>query len=521
MKTPSDELFKLIKSMDKAEKRHFKLFSMQPNAGSKSKNYLVLFDAINKQTNYNESQLVKNIKKREVINNFIKAKNYLQESIISFLVHYHSGASADSMLRRLLERSEILTTKRLFKPALRTLLKAEKLALRLENYSYLVIINNQKLNVYIYGNLLREMEEYLQDGIRASLDHMSRLRNFVEIKNLNIATTLNYLRKRKYGKFNRQEVDKISDSPVLKSLDKATSFPAKVSFNNIRNFLQALTPGNKEVEYERLKSWLAYLERNIDKLQNGEEHYIVAFSTIALMTDELKGGLRELNELYNKLTVFYSNLPPKKKNNQLTFYYIRILNNYLDAFLKFGKPEMAGIIFKEIKKVESFNARAELNSSTKMLLYNNMFYAAFLLGQFREAMKWITKIIHSKDETGLDIQSAARISLLIIHFELENADLLPSLFRKTERFLMKNNCYNEFERTMIRFFENEYPEANNKLDRIEAFKKLKQKFEYLIRAQKKPEAFNFFDYISWVESKIQHRPLNDIIKDRSPNSRQQ
>lgn len=501
--------------MDIAEKRHFKLYARQRNAGSKSKNYLVLFDAINKQASFNDSQLAANIKKTTVINDLIKAKNYLLESIINFLAHYHSGTTDNSMLRNLLEKSEILTAKRLFKQALRTLLKAEKLALRLENYSYLVIINNQKLNIYIYGNLLPEMEEYSQNGISTSLEYMKHLGNFIEIKNLNILTTLNYLRKRKYGRFNKLEVDQIAASPMLTSLNKATSFPAKVSFNNIHNFLQALTSRNKKVEYQRLKNWLTYLENNVNRLQNGEEHYIVAFSTMALLADQLKGGLNELYELYNKLILFYSNLTAKKKSNQLILYYIRILNNYLDAFLKFGVPEMADIIFKEVKKVESFNARAELNSSTKMLLYNNMFYAAFLLGNFHEALKWITKIIHSKNETGLDIQASARISLLVIHFELGNSDLLPSMFRKTERFLLKNNCYNMFERTMILFFKNKYPEANNKADRIEAFKKLKRKFESLYRIQNQSEAFNFFDYISWADSKIQQRHFLDLIKDKS------
>lgn len=515
MKTPSDELFKLIKSMNIAEKRHFKLYAMQKNAGSKSKTYLELFDAINKQSSYNEFKLASNIKKKGVINNLIKAKNYLHESIINFLAHHHSGTTANSQIRNLLEKAEILENKRLFKQALKTILKAEKLALSLENYPYLIIINNQKLNIYIHGNLLPELEAYQQNGIKASADYMKHLSNFIEIKNLNILATLNYLRKRKYGEFNKQEVKYITDSPFIKSLTSADSFPAKVSLNNIHNILQALTPRNKKVEYERLKKWLTYLENNNDRLQNAEEHYIVAFSTLSLLADQMSGGLNELKELYNKLALYYTNLPTKKKSNQLILYYIRILNNYMEAFLKFGVPDMASIIFKEIKKVENFHAKAESNSSTKMLLYYNMFYAAFIQEKFREALKWLTNIIYSKGESVIDIQSAARVSVLLVHSEMGNFDLLHTQLNKSKRFLLKNNHFSPFEKTMHYFFEKEYPAITSKNEKTKAFERLERKLKLLYRKQLVPENFHFFDYFSWIKSKIYNRPFLDVLKEKT------
>ena len=51
---PSIELFKLIKSLTKSEKRFFKLSS---SLQSGEKNYLKIFDAIEKQDEYVEEEI--------------------------------------------------------------------------------------------------------------------------------------------------------------------------------------------------------------------------------------------------------------------------------------------------------------------------------------------------------------------------------------------------------------------------------------------------------------------------------
>ena len=53
-----DHLFQLIKSLNKGEKRHFKLFVSRHKGGENAK-FLKLFDIINNQTNYNESKIDK------------------------------------------------------------------------------------------------------------------------------------------------------------------------------------------------------------------------------------------------------------------------------------------------------------------------------------------------------------------------------------------------------------------------------------------------------------------------------
>ena len=57
----SDQLHKLIKSLSKPEKRYFKVFSSRHIIGDEN-NYQTLFDAIDKQEEYDEEKLMKKFK---------------------------------------------------------------------------------------------------------------------------------------------------------------------------------------------------------------------------------------------------------------------------------------------------------------------------------------------------------------------------------------------------------------------------------------------------------------------------
>ena len=52
MKTPSTELFDLVRSLTKQEKRYYKMYTTL--SGGKTNKYLMLFDAIDAQKEYDE-----------------------------------------------------------------------------------------------------------------------------------------------------------------------------------------------------------------------------------------------------------------------------------------------------------------------------------------------------------------------------------------------------------------------------------------------------------------------------------
>ena len=74
----TDALFQLIKSLEKSEKRNFKLF-VKRNSATEDLKIIQLFDALDKMADYDEKQLLakaKSIRKQQLSN--IKAHLYKQ-----------------------------------------------------------------------------------------------------------------------------------------------------------------------------------------------------------------------------------------------------------------------------------------------------------------------------------------------------------------------------------------------------------------------------------------------------------
>src|ERR1051326_780485 len=129
-KTPSDALFRLIRSMSKSEKRHFKLYASRHSVAEN--NYIKLFDAIDRQRQYDENSILKKFEKQTLVNRFPITRNRLYETVLRSLDAFHSQSSTDAQLKRDLHFAEILYKKSLYDQCARVLASAKRVAERHE-----------------------------------------------------------------------------------------------------------------------------------------------------------------------------------------------------------------------------------------------------------------------------------------------------------------------------------------------------------------------------------------------------
>ena len=102
---PSTELFHLIKSLSKSEKRYFKLSSALQSG---DKNYLKLFEAIELQEEYNEDSIKEQFKAETFIKHLPSEKNHLYNLILKSLRGFYADNSAASILQEHLRNIELL-----------------------------------------------------------------------------------------------------------------------------------------------------------------------------------------------------------------------------------------------------------------------------------------------------------------------------------------------------------------------------------------------------------------------------
>ncbi|MEZ4690659.1 MAG: hypothetical protein R3A12_10930 [Ignavibacteria bacterium] len=111
MKTPSEDLWKLIHSLNISEKGYFVKFAKR-HSPEKENNYIRLFDAINSQTEkYDENEIKLKFKNEKFIKQLTSAKNYLYNMILKSLVSYNDDKSSESVLSGMKEQYTILFQK--------------------------------------------------------------------------------------------------------------------------------------------------------------------------------------------------------------------------------------------------------------------------------------------------------------------------------------------------------------------------------------------------------------------------
>ena len=119
----TDALFQLVKSLEKSEKRNFKLY-VKRNSSSENLKTIQLFDALDKMSDYDERLMLqknKSISKQQLSN--IKAQLYKQ--ILSSLRIIRDENNIDIQLHEQMDHARILYNKGLVPPEPESAGKAE------------------------------------------------------------------------------------------------------------------------------------------------------------------------------------------------------------------------------------------------------------------------------------------------------------------------------------------------------------------------------------------------------------
>src|ERR1700712_1376179 len=131
----TDALFQLVKSLEKSEKRNFKLY-VSRNSGGEDLKVVQLFDAIDKMEVYDEELLLKKtpaIKKQQLSN----SKAHLYRQILASLRLIKQEDNIDIQLHEQMDYARILYNKGLYLQSLKILDKMKEMARLKNQFTYL------------------------------------------------------------------------------------------------------------------------------------------------------------------------------------------------------------------------------------------------------------------------------------------------------------------------------------------------------------------------------------------------
>ncbi len=512
-KQRTDDLVQLINSLSRAEKRHFRLF-VRRNQSSDDILFLRLFDFLEKYNQYNEELILKKlpeIKKRQLSN----LKAHLYKQLLTSLRLLSKQENEDIQIRESIDYARVLYNKGLYLQSLSVLDKARQKALQL-NFNALVIeildfekhIESQYITRSIEG---RAEELALQvDQTTLGIARNNKYSNLA-LKLYGLYLKLGYVRNEKDYSYVKHFFKANLPDITFQKLDFIGQLHYCAAYCWYNHIVQDF-----RMSYKYARMWVSLFEAA------PEMKYVHT-------TLYLKGLHNLLNALYNALDYprfaeTLKMLEAAREDDRL----LRTINNeglynlfwYIHAI---NKHYLEGTFSEGLKLVPAINELIDSNpyywdDHRIMLFYYKIASLYFGSDDFGQAIHYLNLIINPKnpDYRG-DIQAFARILNLIAHFELGNEILVEYQIKSVYRFLSKVEDLQAVQKEIFKFLRrvpNIRAEALPK-----EFSALRRK---LLPYQDDPfekRPFLYLDIISWLESKIEGRPIQDIVREKFLHSK--
>lgn len=503
MKTPSDDLFNLIKSLTKTEKRYFRLYSTG-GAFVKAEIYLKLFDAIDQQKEYNEARLKQ--AKGLYISNIEKAKRYLSKLILKALNSYYSESIFDSVFKEQFKDLYVLFQKGLYNQCLKAFEKLKKQVILYERYTELIE--------------LYHFERNLADIWKVDIEDLSRKAK--EASEILLAENeLWYLCQKGYKivhskqqAADERDIGKINDilsSPLLKQEKGKLSFIAKINFNKAYVYCYtALRDLNKVYDYLEMQNNL--FKQYPHQAKQYPNQYIGAINNI-IVASHWTGRAKEFNRYLKE----FEKAEIRYRKTGAVFLAVQIFSNVV--YHELSKLYMEGEFYR-IRKVMPYvedglrRYSGLLDISARQLIYLNVTISFFGAHDYTNALIWLNKVLAlQKSDEGLYYQVYARLINVLVHYEMGNTDLFDSAIRSALRFAKNRGMLNDYESCILDCMS-KISTLENKTERIDAFKMFKQKLMKIDEDTDQKKPYSGFDFISWIDSKIEDRPFAEVVREK-------
>lgn len=500
-KTGSDELYTLIKALNKAEKAHFGKMALA-NSKDKKALHIKLYELLCKQKEYNEEKLLIELNPISKVN-FSGLKKYLYAQIIKSLHDYHDKIDILTEIERHLHTVRIFLSKNLVEQANDVLTKAKTLALAHQEYNYLLVISSLEYSICM-RNLMTE--PYIKSEFENQKTYIKHIQNLIYYREISLPVYSSMIRNGGISS-STIEIENIystTQHPLLQSPQKAINFKSLTEYYRTLYFCDHLLNKIDEKTAQRQKDFIDHIESDKAKLMDRNSTYFSALSLMIALQLRFKSiDIFELDRYYNKAISFVKSLPAHTKSkidlSMLSF----VVSNYMAGLLRIGEAQ------KTIDTWKNFIALKVTDGSRENEIMNNhhLVVSHILLNKYKEALRYLNNIVDLKIKFRMDVQFTIRFYELIIHYELGNFELLPYKAKSTERFLIKyNGSISEFSKIILSYFKNILPYINSEERAI--FAKMKNE---LLQVPNDP-AHSENEVLDWIESKILNVPLIEIKK---------
>lgn len=509
-KQKTDDLLKLIASLNRAEKRHFRLFVKRNQTGKgEDMLFLQLFDIMERTGTYDEPYLlghIEGIKKSQLSN----LKAHLYKQLLTSLRLLNRNKDEEITLREHLDYARILYNKGLYRQALDGLEKVKKRAINLDFHT--IALETAQFEKLIEGQYITRSIEGRAEALSHECARLTtRIAETDEYSNLSL---------RLYGRY-------LSDGLVS----------SQEEYDALLEFFQTHLP---DAEYETLDfwgkiyycqchTWLYLMLLEYPQSYRYSQRWVDLFNEQPRMIEAnpplyLKGLHNLLANLYsmwqydkfiaalNRLELFPHQVDLTNNTNVEGLYHLHQFDHQIRRHYMEGTfTEGLGLVPQIMEVIDS--NRYNWDDHRIMIFHYRIACLYFGSGDNDTAIDYLNLIINQRSpDYRSDIQAYARILSLICHFELGNTQLVEYQVKSVYRFLGRVEELQEAQRVIFRFLRR-IPRIREQ-DLRDEFIALKADFDKVAARPFESRPFTYLDIPSWLEAKIDGVAVQDVIRRR-------
>ncbi len=508
----ADTLFQLVRSLEKSEKRNFKLY-IKRNSAKEDLKIIQLFDALDKLQEYDEKLLLKKlpgIEKPQLSN----LKTHLYKQLLASLRLLKSTDSIDMQLTEQLDYARILYNKGLYLQSLKILDKVKELAHAYSQDSFLIhaISLEKKIETL---HITRSMQDKAEQLAAEANDVHERRNMITQLSNLALQLYSWYV-KNGHARNEKDEtgVKEFFYSHLPAEAHKQTGFYERLYLCQSYCWF-AFIRQDFLMYYRYTQKWVDLFHDHPHMIPVEAGHYIKGMHNLLNAHFDLRNYQRFETTLRQFELFTESDLVKQHDNFKVyTFVYLYIA--------KINQHFMHGTFKEGLKLVpyieEKLNEYAVYLDRHRILVFNYKIATLYFgSGDYETSIDYLQKIINENVDLRYDLQCYARLVHLLAHYELGNFDIIDYLIKSVYRFMAKMENLTVVEEEMFKFLRHSFGVHKQKLKpELEKFLHKIKQFE---KSRFETRAFAYLDIISWVESKVYDKPMSEIIRHKYLSSR--
>ncbi len=508
----ADILFQLIQSLEKAEKRHFKLYIKRSSSREDLK-VIQLFDAIDKTKDYDEKQILKKlpgIEKPQLAN----LKAHLYKELLASLRLLKSTESIELQLHEQLDYARILYNKGLFLQSLRILEKVKDLAKAYHQESFLIQVISLEKKIETL-HITRSGEDAANRLTQEANDVNEQRTSITALSNLALQLYQWYV---KHGHA-RNEKDEKGVKQFFKQNLLINSGKVKGFYERLYLYQSycwyAFIRQDFLMYYRYSKKWVELFNNEPIMISVETGHYIKGMHNLLTANFNLR-NYKQFDHYLSRFERFTLSKPANQHDNFRMQAFVYLTSAKINQHLMKGSfnegLKLVPVIAKGLDEFSLYIDRHRV-----LVVQYKMALLYFGNGNYELSIDHLQQIINGPVDIRIDLQCYARLLHLMAHFELGNDAIIESLIKSVFRFMSRMENMTVVEEEMFKFLRNNVFESAEKLK--PGLKKLLQTIKQFEKNRYETRVFSYLDIISWVESKVYNIPMSAVVNEKYMKSR--